>query len=118
MDIREKCDIAIYSGDDSLLLPILSIGGVGVVSVLGNILPNKIKYMITHFKQSIFETQKEFYKLYPLIKMIFIETNPSPIKELMFHNEMINTIKLRAPMYRMEPHNRDELIKCYTTYIS
>jgi len=76
--------IAILSGDDGLTLPVLSVGGCGVVSVLGHIVPQIIKEMLAAFgagEASRALTCHE--KLSPLCKALFLETNPAPIKAAM-----------------------------------
>jgi 4-hydroxy-tetrahydrodipicolinate synthase len=73
--------LAILSGDDALTLPILSIGGCGVVSVLGHIVPETIKEMIAAFEEGDNHQALTCHeKLSPLCKALFLETNPAPIK--------------------------------------
>ena len=74
----------LISGDDSLTLPVLSIGGSGVISVAANIVPRDVADLIGAFeKGNIKKAQNLHYKLLPLIKVLFIETNPIPIKTAM-----------------------------------
>jgi 4-hydroxy-tetrahydrodipicolinate synthase len=74
-------NINLLSGDDALTLPILSIGGIGVISVLSNILPLETLSLVRAFeKGNIEEAKKIHYKFLPLINALFIETNPIPIK--------------------------------------
>ncbi|MCK8816459.1 4-hydroxy-tetrahydrodipicolinate synthase [Natroniella sulfidigena] len=74
-------DFKIYSGEDSLILPLLSIGGTGVVSVSSHLVGDQIKEMITSFKagkvEKAIEKNKELNKLF---KTMFITTNPIPVK--------------------------------------
>jgi 4-hydroxy-tetrahydrodipicolinate synthase len=73
--------VAILSGDDALTLPILSIGGCGVVSVLGHIVPETIKEMIATFEKGDNRQALTCHeKLLPMCKALFLETNPAPIK--------------------------------------
>lgn len=84
--IRTLCpkDFVLLSGDDSLTLPVLSIGGKGVISVAANIVPKDIKALCDSFaKGDIKEAQKLHFRLLPLIKALFIETNPIPLKTAM-----------------------------------
>jgi len=85
MQIREQCpNLELYSGDDGLVLPVLSIGGVGVISVVSNILPEVVISMIhEYFLGNLSRSQKYFYQLRPYIKFCFIETNPVPIKYML-----------------------------------
>src|SRR5580765_6112651 len=80
--IAQLCDLAILSGDDSLTLPIMSIGGKGVVSVVGNVVPRDMKALVTAFANGkIAEAQACHRKLFPLCRdMLGVATNPIPLK--------------------------------------
>lgn len=85
-DVISKCpkDFILLSGDDALTLPILTIGGVGVISVIANFLPAETALLIKLFNEGkIDEARTLHYKLLPVIKAMFIETNPSPVKKAM-----------------------------------
>lgn len=105
--IREVCpkDFALLSGDDALTLPLLSIGGVGVISVAANIVPKDVAGVINAFNKGDFKTAQELHaKLQPLIRALFIETNPIPVKtacELMG----LCSSSMRLPMCDMEDAN-------------
>jgi 4-hydroxy-tetrahydrodipicolinate synthase len=74
-------DFLIYSGDDSLTLPILAVGGAGVVSVVSHLVGREIKAMIDAFLQGRIEDALEIHlKLMPLFKAMFLTTNPVPVK--------------------------------------
>ena len=82
-DLRTICGpkLSIYSGDDSLLLPMLSVGAVGVVSVASHIVGLQLKEMIDSFyKGDVFKSLHIHEKLQPLFKALFETTNPIPIK--------------------------------------
>ncbi|MFH1848255.1 MAG: 4-hydroxy-tetrahydrodipicolinate synthase [Candidatus Omnitrophota bacterium] len=84
--IKRLCgeDFDLISGDDSLTLPVLAIGGTGVISVVANIVPNDVAEMIKLFqKGDLNGARKLHYKLLPLVKVMFIETNPIPVKAAM-----------------------------------
>jgi 4-hydroxy-tetrahydrodipicolinate synthase len=82
--ILSLCDITVLSGDDSLTLPIMSLGGKGVVSVAANIVPNEISRLVRLFLNGdVEEARKVHFKLIPLFKAMFIETNPIPVKAAM-----------------------------------
>lgn len=75
---------SILSGDDSLTLPMLSLGAAGVISVIGNITPKEISEMVASYhKGRLSSAQAIHLKLYPLMKALFIETNPIPVKKAM-----------------------------------
>ena len=99
----------IYSGNDDQILPALSIGGKGVVSVLANILPEKTHRICeTFFKGKIKESRKILLELYPLIETLFSETNPIPIKEAMDLIGM-EAGPLRMPLGKMGEEKRIRL---------
>ncbi len=83
--ILSGSELTILSGDDSLTLPLLSIGGSGVVSVVGNIVPHDVKAMITAWSEGdIAGAQRAHHKLFPLCRdMLSLATNPIPIKAAM-----------------------------------
>ena len=83
MEIKRLCsdDFAIYSGDDGLILPILSIGGVGVISVLSNIFPKETNNICEYFFNGEIEKSKELQlKFLPVINALFSDVNPIPVK--------------------------------------
>jgi 4-hydroxy-tetrahydrodipicolinate synthase len=85
MQIKEQCpDLQLYSGDDGIILPVLSIGGIGVISVISNLLPEVVLSVVNEFfNGNIVTAQSNFYNLRPFVKFCFIETNPVPIKYML-----------------------------------
>ena len=74
----------VYSGDDSLTLTILSVGGIGVISVASHLVGKEIKKMIDAYKEGrVIEAASLHQKLMPLFKGMFMESNPVPVKESM-----------------------------------
>ena len=83
-EIQSLCDITILSGDDSLTLPIMSIGGKGVISVISNLLPDQVKMMTKLALSGKFADASLIHKkLFPLTKSLFIDGNPVGIKYAM-----------------------------------
>jgi len=82
--IVELCGdkITLLSGDDKLILPVLSIGGKGVISVVANIIPAEVANMIREFEKGNYQTAQDIFisKVYPLSSAMFYETNPIPVK--------------------------------------
>lgn len=79
--IKSMCQITVLSGDDSLTLPMLAVGATGVISVVANIAPAEVARMIQRFQEgALTEARLLHNKLFPLIKAMFIETNPGPVK--------------------------------------
>lgn len=77
-------DFTILSGDDSLTVPMMSIGAKGVISVASNIVPAEVVQMVNHALAGRFDKAREaHYRLLPLMKTLFVETNPVPVKAAM-----------------------------------
>jgi 4-hydroxy-tetrahydrodipicolinate synthase len=109
--IKQLCgpEFQLISGDDSLTLPILSIGGIGIISVVANIVPRDVANLVAEFeKGNIKKAQEIHYKLLPLIKAIFLETNPIPVKTAMGLMGLCEP-DLRLPMCSMLPENSEKL---------
>lgn len=82
--IRAACDIAVLSGDDSLTLPMMSVGAVGVVSVVSNLLPREVSDMVRFALANDYAKAQVLHrKLYPLSRDLFIDSNPIPVKYAM-----------------------------------
>lgn len=83
-EIMSLCDITVISGDDSLTLPLMSIGAKGVISVASNLLPSQIKQMTRLALAGNFAEAAAIHrKLFPLIKSLFLDGNPAGIKHAM-----------------------------------
>ncbi|MFH1848488.1 MAG: dihydrodipicolinate synthase family protein, partial [Candidatus Omnitrophota bacterium] len=84
--IKKACgdEFILISGDDALTLPVLAIGGAGVISVVANIVPKDVADMVASFQKGDIDTARRIhYKLLPLVKAMFYETNPIPVKTAM-----------------------------------
>ena len=112
--VREKCDV--YSGEDALNLPILACGGVGVISVLSNIVPADVKKLCNLVKQgSMSEAIALNDKLLPLANACFVEVNPIPVKAAMGLLGY-NVGTPRAPLTEIEDCNKAKLAKAMQDY--
>jgi len=101
--------ITLLSGDDNLTLPILAIGGKGVVSVVANIAPGLSANLVKAWKNGkIEEARTLFYKLLPLCKAMFFETNPIPVKTAAALMGLIGD-EMRLPLCPMAPANLEKL---------
>jgi 4-hydroxy-tetrahydrodipicolinate synthase len=102
-------DFSVLSGDDNVTLPLLAIGGRGVISVIANIVPRDTADLVHAALDGDFKRARELhYKLFPLARAAFLETNPIPIKEAMAMAGMIEP-EFRLPMCRMSDANREKL---------
>jgi 4-hydroxy-tetrahydrodipicolinate synthase len=94
-------ELAIFSGNDSQVLPILSLGGVGVISVAANVVPKDFAAMCAHYlKGNAAEATKLQIKYAQFIESLFIEVNPIPVKEAMNHLGW-KVGGFRPPLYAM-----------------
>ena len=108
-EIAALCDLAIVSGDDSLTLPIMSVGGKGVISVLSNIIPERVKALTHAALNGDWDAARaQHLKLFPLFKGMFIETNPIPLKAAMRMMGM-DTGELRLPLCELAESNEAAL---------
>ena len=79
--ILQSGGISVLSGDDSLTIPIMAVGGTGVVSVIANVVPRETKIMVDAALRGAFSLAREWHhRLFPLMKACFVETNPGPVK--------------------------------------
>src|SRR5438132_8154084 len=102
-------DFSVLSGDDNLTLPLLAIGGHGVISVIANILPRETADMVHAALDGDWKRARDLhYRLFPLARAAFLETNPIPIKEAMAMAGMLEP-EFRLPMCRMSDANRAQL---------
>ena len=109
-------DFSVLSGDDNLTLPLLAIGGHGVVSVIANILPRETAEMVHAALEGDWKRARDLhYRLFPLARAAFLETNPIPIKEAMAMAGMLEP-EFRLPMCRMSDANRERLCAILTQY--
>lgn len=110
-DIKLLCPdgFTIYSGDDNLTLPALSLGAHGVISVASHLVGNDIKDMITSFKSGDVKTAREKHLLlYPFFKKIFMAPNPVPIKECLAKFSIIKN-NVRLPLVNLDAEEKAEL---------
>jgi len=108
--------IDIYSGDDNIVVPILALGGKGVISVVANIAPRDTHEMVAKFLNGDIEGSRKLqFKLNPLIEALFLEVNPIPVKTAL--NLMgMNAGKLRMPLTDMSEQNLEILKKRMVEY--
>jgi 4-hydroxy-tetrahydrodipicolinate synthase len=115
--ILAATDLTLLSGDDSLTLPLMAIGGRGAISVVGNIVPRDMLALIRAFDAGkIADAQRWHKKLFPLCRdMLSLATNPIPIKAAM---RMLNrdTGEMRLPLTPLSNQQEAALRKTLTEY--
>lgn len=110
-------NFAMLSGDDNLALPCMSVGGKGVISTVGNIIPKQMSELTGAALAGNWQHARELHlRLFPLFKAVFMETNPGPIKEAMAMMKLIDSPELRLPMYKMEEANCKRLASVLKEY--
>jgi 4-hydroxy-tetrahydrodipicolinate synthase len=113
-DVAEKrkaegSSFSVLSGDDGLTLPLLALGGDGLISVISNLVPDKVTALVKAGLSGNFEEARHLhYKLLPLIKAAFIETNPIPIKTAMTWAGLPGG-SVRLPLGALDPKNEPPL---------
>jgi len=108
-DIAANTDLAIYAGNDDIIVPIMSIGGQGVISVLANVMPQETHDICANYLEgNIEESRKGFLKVLDLVHALFIEVNPIPVKTAL--NLMgFQVGHLRMPLCDMVEENLEKL---------
>ena len=112
-ELRVLCpeDFVIYSGDDSLTLPMLSLGAHGVISVASHIFGSEIKSMIRNFKSGeLIAARNMQKKLYPAFRKLFMAPNPTPVKAALAYKGYINDF-VRKPLVALSEEEKIELFK-------
>lgn len=109
--ILDLCDITVISGEDALTWPLMAVGAKGAISVTANIVPDRISKMIHAALDRDMDSAERIHReLFPLNKVMFIETNPIPVKTAL---GMMGSIQpeLRLPLCEMSSANKEELAR-------
>lgn len=118
-DIKSLCpeDFAVYSGDDSLTLPMMSLGAHGVISVASHVVGNDMQKMIKAFKSgNIKDALNMHLKLYPLFRKLFMAPNPVPVKAALAKIGIIKEY-VRKPLVVLDDEEKQELLSVLKNYI-
>ncbi len=101
---------SLLSGDDSLTLPMMSVGAKGVISVASNLIPNEISLMCDYFMDGKIKKAYEIHhKFFKFIKNLFVETNPIPVKYVLKKRRIIEDDELRLPLTKISPENAKKI---------
>jgi len=117
-DIIGLCDpdFDVLSGDDAFTLPLLALGGKGIISVISNVAPADMAEMVSAFEAGDLEKARRLhYKMIPLIDSLFVETNPVPVKAALSMMGMIE-YELRLPLCKLTQGSYDRLKKAMIDY--
>ena len=109
MKIQCPADFAIYSGDDSLTLPMMALGVHGVISVASHLFGAELKSMIRNFKTGEVTAAKNMHKtLFPVFRQLFMAPNPVPVKAALAHAGLIEDY-VRLPLVQLDDAQKAEL---------
>ncbi len=117
-EMKMRCPegFSIYSGDDSLTLPMLSLGAHGVISVASHIFGTEMKSMIRNYKTGDIKAALNMHrKLYPAFKKLFMAPNPVPVKAALDHLGIIKDY-VRRPLVELSADEKEELFKVIDRY--
>ena len=100
-------DLTVLSGDDSLTLPFMAVGAEGVISVASNLWVREVGGMVRAALAGDYAAARKAHRrLYPVFKAIFVEPNPSPIKDAMARAGVISSAEVRLPLCPLSPASR------------
>jgi 4-hydroxy-tetrahydrodipicolinate synthase len=113
-----KSGISVISGDDAINYPIIASGGKGTISVSANLLPKKIAKLVNAALKGDFLTSREINEeLYELNKILFIESNPIPIKFAMYEAGLIPSLEYRLPLTPPSKESQEKIKKVLKKYL-
>ena len=118
-ELKAQCpkDFAIYCGDDSLTLPMLSLGAYGVVSVASHVVGEEIKSMIHNYKSGQVKAARNMHQmLFPLFKKLFMAPNPVPVKAVLSRLKLIENY-VRRPLFELNELERSDLFDCLNSVL-
>ncbi|MEW6482378.1 MAG: 4-hydroxy-tetrahydrodipicolinate synthase [bacterium] len=103
-EIIKLCNgkMAVFCGEDALAFPMMTIGAKGSIAASANVCPLDFASMIEEVEEDIQRARSLYYKLLPLCKAMFLETNPAPVKEALFIMGLIPNPKVRLPLVRVK----------------
>jgi len=109
--------LALYSGDDELTLPIIALGGDGVVSVISNAIPDHFSQLVrAALDGRIADARELHFKLLPAMRACFLETNPIPVKAVLASMGMMSG-RLRLPLLEMEQKNQQKVLEAFSRLV-
>ncbi len=108
-DILKATKLTVLAGDDSMTVPVLALGGRGVISVAANVVPRSMADLVDFFMEgNLDESRKLYYRLLPLFRMLFVEVNPVPVKHALGIAGVMSP-EVRAPLCPLRPESGQRL---------
>ncbi len=115
--ILANSDLTLLSGDDALTVPMMSIGASGVISTTANLLPEDFARMVHSAADGDWQLAAKLHlKMFPVMKALFVEGNPVPLKAAMAHLGMLPDATYRAPLEAISEPNRKRLLEALDAY--
>ncbi len=109
-DVIRETDLVVLSGDDGMTFPLMGLGGKGVISVVSNLLPDKVSELCQLMLDGNNEAAERLHnELAPLFEVAFVETNPVPIKKAM-ELKGLAAGPVRQPLWEMVPESEEKLV--------
>jgi 4-hydroxy-tetrahydrodipicolinate synthase len=116
-DLERDLPFMLTSGDDGLMLPVLSVGGKGCISVTANIEPARVSGMYRAFQRGdLEEARRIHYEILPLTKTLFMDVNPVPVKRAAELRDLIRSGNVRMPLDQLSPELTDRLREVLSRY--
>ena len=116
--LKSKSKISVISGDDAINYPIIATGGSGTISVTSNLLPKKIADLVHTALSGDLKTSKEINEeLYDINKVLFIESNPIPIKYAMFEAGLLPSLEYRLPLTEPSEESKKKIKEVLKKYL-
>jgi 4-hydroxy-tetrahydrodipicolinate synthase len=114
---RRPEGLAVYSGDDEITLPLVALGGDGVVSVISNALPGRFSSMVhAALADDIAEARRRHLELLPAMRACFFQTNPLPVKAVLAATGQV-TGRARLPLAPMEEATRQRVLDAFSDFL-
>ncbi len=116
VDILSLCDITVLSGDDAMTFPFMAVGAQGVISVVANVIPEKMHELVQSFLDGDIKTSRKIhFEIQEICNAMFIETNPIPVKTALDLMGKMHA-EWRLPLCEMQPENKEKLKKVLEKY--
>ena len=108
--------LAVYSGDDEMALPVIALGGDGVISVISNVCPEPFSNMVRAALAGESEGARALhFHLLSAMRACFLESNPVPVKTVLAHTEKMNA-RVRLPLVPLRDENRQRVLEAFSAF--
>ncbi|HAW50411.1 TPA: 4-hydroxy-tetrahydrodipicolinate synthase [bacterium] len=117
-EIIRLCEgrINVFCGEDTLAFPMMTIGAKGSIAATANVIPADFSSMVEEAEDNINRARALYYKIFPICKAMFLETNPAPVKEALYLMGLIPCPKVRLPLVGVKEKTREEIRSLLKSY--